>query len=231
MHSKFCALAVVSISSLLSTNLTVNVYDDTHLPFGLDMGGQLDLRGALNRMPDNYVINFGGATATIMLQGILPPLNLMVPNTLIMDGGGTITINGNSVYPGFNVCQGTVNFQGLTLANCIAQGGSGGTPSGGGGAGLGGALFIQNANVTLSNVLLQNCQAVGGRGGDGSSLVTALSGGGGGGPYGGNGGSSDQTILSGGGGGGGYGGIGGSSFLGSGGGGGGGDFCVQCTDE
>ena len=58
----------------------------------------------------------------------------------------------------------------LTLANGVAQGGSGAL-GGGGGLGAGGALFInQSADVTLTDVSFVGNRAVGGNGGDGGGV-------------------------------------------------------------
>src|SRR5262249_54450009 len=58
-----------------------------------------------------------------------------------------------------------VTIQNLTFDHLKAQGGSGGTRAGGG-AGLGGGLFVaKNATVTVSNVLFDGNSALGGIGG------------------------------------------------------------------
>ena len=76
----------------------------------------------------------------------------------------------------------TVAVQDLTITDTRARGGTGGQ-RGGGGAGLGGAIFVANqATLTVSNVNLTNNAAVGGNGGISNSGL------GGGGGMGGNGG-------------------------------------------
>ena len=87
----------------------------------------------------------------------------------------------------------TVQFNGLTLTNGLAQGGNGnsGGGAGGGGAGLGGAVFVNSGNVTFSSVAFQGNSAKGGTGGFG------VQGGGGGGGmgFGGGAGGSSANIL------------------------------------
>jgi uncharacterized protein with beta-barrel porin domain len=113
---------------------------------------------------------------------------------------------------------------------------SGGGGGGGGGGGLGGALFVDAAQVALSNVTFTSNQAAGGTGQVGGNMIMFPAGqGGGGGGLGGNGGNAGSitgiTAIPGAGGGGGYTGAGGNggsptvdnTFGGSGGGGGGGN--------
>ena len=96
----------------------------------------------------------------------------------------------------------------------MAQGGTGGGGSarGGGGAGLGGALFVANgASLSVNNVTLTGNSALGGAGGNATSIDSS----GGGGGLGGNGASSSSDEFSGGGGGLGIGADGGSGSLSS----------------
>jgi uncharacterized repeat protein (TIGR01451 family) len=111
---------------------------------------------------------------------------------------------------------GNLTLQNLTLSGGLAQGGSGGNSesAGGGGAGLGGAIFNQGS-LSLSGVTLAGDEAIGGVGG--SALYGTSAGGGGG--LGGNGGAGGDRTPGGGGGFEGNGGAGGIAF-GDGGGGG-----------
>ncbi|CAK0758166.1 exported hypothetical protein [Gammaproteobacteria bacterium] len=80
--------------------------------------------------------------------------------TLQSDTGKTYTISGNSTYRPLFIKSGTVTLKNLTLQKGKAQGGMGGY--GGGGAGLGGALFIYDGAVTAQNVTFANNSAKGG---------------------------------------------------------------------
>lgn len=106
-----------------------------------------------------------------------------------------------------------VRISNLAIRFCRAVGGNGG-PSAGGGAGLGGAIFVNSGQLVIENVFFDDIGAIGGNGGASTSFM-----GGGGGGLGGNGGVQ-------GGGGGGYRGNGGNggdnNALGVAGGGGGG---------
>ena len=88
----------------------------------------------------------------------------------------------------------TVQLNGLTLTNGLAQGGNGniGGGAGGGGAGLGGAVFVNSGNVAFSSVAFQNNSVKGGNGGFG---VQGGGGGGGGLGFGGGAGGSNANIL------------------------------------
>jgi hypothetical protein len=146
---------------------------------------------------DNYVINI---TGNISLTSELLAINLPSGSTLDIEGNG-FKLDGGGSQRGLFVYSGVVTIEDLTLANMLAQGGAGGDKAGGG-AGLGGALFIADdsahgaapGNVTLNDVTFVNDTAAGGSGGAG-----ALSGGGGGG-LGGPGGTSTLNDGAGGGG-------------------------------
>ncbi|MBS0656789.1 MAG: autotransporter-associated beta strand repeat-containing protein [Verrucomicrobia bacterium] len=90
-----------------------------------------------------------------------------------------------------------VRIANLAIRFCRAVGGNGG-PSAGGGAGLGGAIFVNSGQLVIENVFFDDIGAIGGNGGASTSFM-----GGGGGGLGGNGGAQ-------GGGGGGYRGNGGN---------------------
>lgn len=216
-------------------------------PGGIGDAG--DLRYCLNSMnqnlnttPDDYAITFD-FPMTIQLNGILPiinnssnPVNITIGNSGSIP---TVTIDGNSgAYSGFFIPTGNVTIQNMIFQNLSAKGGDGGNgiAGGGGGMGAGGAIYTpqtflngSNPSVTLMNVSIHDCSAVGGNGGSYlGSFASGSEGGGGGGGFGGNGGSITTSGITGGAGGGGFGGNGGnvtlttSDSLGGGGGGGGG---------
>lgn len=211
-----------------------------------DVGEVGDLRYCLNTMnqglnttSDDYAIIFN-FPMTIQLNGILPiinnssnPVNITIGNPGSIP---TVTIDGNSgAYSGFFIPTGNVTIQNMIFQNLSAKGGAGGDgiSGGGGGMGAGGAIYApqsflngSNPSITLLNVSINNCSAVGGNGGGYFNLsATGNEGGGAGGGFSGNGGSITTTGSTGGGGGGGFGGDGGDVTLSiddSGGGGGGG---------
>ncbi|MDP1834412.1 MAG: hypothetical protein Q8K75_00655 [Chlamydiales bacterium] len=228
------------------TTLTVTLSSDND-PGGLGEIG--DLRYCLNTMnqdlngsADDYEIVFA-SPMTIQLNGILPiinnssnPVNITIGNPSTTP---TVTIDGNSnAYSGFFIPMGNVTIQNMIFKDLTSKGGNGGDgiSGAGGGMGAGGAIYApqfflngSNPSITLINVAVNNCSAVGGNGGSylgGSS--TGDEGGGGGGGFSGNGGSITTSGSTGGGGGGGFGGNGGNvtlstnDSLGGGGGGGGG---------
>lgn len=242
---KYWMFLFVSHSLCPLTTLNVTLSSDNN-PGGIGEIG--DLRYCLNLMnqdlntiPDDYAIVFD-FPMTIQLNGILPiinnssnPVNITIGNPGSIP---TVTIDGNNAYSGFFIPMGNVTIQNMIFQNLIAKGGDGGDgiSGGGGGMGAGGAIYApqsflhgSNPSITLSNVSINSCSAVGGNGGSyfGPSS-TGDEGGGGGGGFSGNGGSIATTGITGGAGGGGFGGDGGNvtlstdDVLGGGGGGGGG---------
>ena len=128
------------------------------------------------------------AGQTITLTSELP---LLLGTNTTINGGGDITINGAGLYRGFFIggagqagepASSSATIENLTIRNAVAQGGTS-AYGGGGGAGLGGAIFVSSTgSLTLSNVNLAGNAANGGAGGVGGYE------GGGGGGMGGNGG-------------------------------------------
>ncbi|MFA6066748.1 MAG: hypothetical protein WC707_06220 [Candidatus Babeliaceae bacterium] len=243
---KYFIFLFISHSLYALTTLNVTVSTDNN-PGGIGEVG--DLRYCLNSMnqdlnttPDDYAITFA-FPMTIQLNGILPlinnssnPVNITIGNP---GSTPTVTIDGNSgAYSGFFIPMGNVTIQNMIFQNLSSKGGNGGNgiSGGGGGMGAGGAIYApqtflhgSNPSITLMNVSINDCTAVGGNGGSYLGLSsTGNEGGGGGGGRSGNGGSITTTGSTGGGGGGGFGGDGGdvtlstSDLLGGGGGGGGG---------
>lgn len=163
----------------------------------IDVFTETDLRNAINTArttPNTEII----LKNSITLSTDLPALQ--GTGTIIRsDTGQNYVINGASQYRGLFVYSGSTSVQNLTITNAVAQGGRGGdgTWAGGGGAGLGGALFVNSgATVTVSNVNLNGNAAGGGAGGSqiGGNGI------GGGGGLGGNGGNGPGTSGGGGGG-------------------------------
>lgn len=164
-----------------------------------DNGMGTNLTGTL-REAINYANAYPGTTiqfnpkpnTTITLTSELPPIlgtGTTIDGTL--PGGGTVTIDGGSTSttPGYRVffvggvsaadpAPSNVTISNLDIQHGRAQG-EAGNPGGGGGAGLGGAVFVsQQGNLTLDNVSLSGNQAIGGAGG---TAGNAEFGGGGGG--------------------------------------------------
>lgn len=234
------------------TTLHVNI-DTDHNPGGVGQPGDLryclnSMNQELNTLPDDYAIVFD-FPMTITLNGILPIINNSSNAVTItlgnIDPAASVTIDGNSgAYSGFFIPMGNVTIQNMRFQNMTAKGGNGGDgiSGGGGGMGAGGAIyapqyFLNGANpaITLMNVSIEYCAAVGGNGGNYTGSYSGIAatgneGGGGGGGFSGNGGSITIAGATGGGGGGGFGGDGGSvtasvedsPFPNAGGGGGGG---------
>lgn len=155
---------------------------------------QIDLGGAQSAANLNYTLTF---TSGFTLSSDLYAINLAAGDTLTINGGRQ-TLDGGGAHRGFFVYGGVVTINDLTIQNTVASGGQGGAGAiaGGGGAGLGGALFIASGGaVTLNDVNLIHNQAVGGAGG-----AIGGTGYGGGGGLGGAGGAGNGGYAGGGGG-------------------------------
>ena len=161
-----------------------------HVTMGSDnnaggIGDPGDLRYCLNSMnqqlnttPDDYEIVFD-FPMTIQLNGILPIINTSATpvNITIGNSGSipTVTIDGGGVYSGFFIPMGNVTIQNMIFQNLVAQGGDGGDgiSGGGGGMGAGGAIYAPQSflngsdpSITLINVSINSCSAIGGNGGN-----------------------------------------------------------------
>jgi len=97
-------------------------------------------------------------TTDVTIQNVMT--NLINSNVEIE--GNSHTVSGNSQFRPFFVLSGTVTLRNLTVSDGHANGGYGS----GGGAGLGGALFVYDGSVTVENVAFSNNAAVGGDGGN-----------------------------------------------------------------
>jgi hypothetical protein len=134
-----------------------------------DVSDDASLRAAIVGAVNGDTITF---TADITLLADLPAAQKNV--TII---GSNRTLSGNNQFRGLFIgafsgsiqTAVTVAIQDLTIANALAKGGSA-VNGGGGGAGLGGAIFVASlATVTVSNVNLTNNSAVGGSSGIGNT--------------------------------------------------------------
>src|SRR5262249_7764218 len=106
-------------------------------------------------------------TAGFTLTSGLPAIALQPGVSLVIEGGGN-TLDGGTDVQGFAVFSGNVTLDNLTLADAVAQGATGDPAGGGGGAGLGGGLFVgSQATVHLKGVLFSHDGAHGGNGGTG----------------------------------------------------------------
>jgi Hint domain len=131
----------------------------------------IDVGGGNAATDTTYTITLAsgltGASA-LALTTELEAINLGSGDTLDIVGSGD-TINGEGSQRGFFVYSGTVDISDLTIADTTATGGAGGNgrfTGSGGGAGLGGGLFIASAGtVTLNGVAFTADTAVGGAGG------------------------------------------------------------------
>lgn len=107
----------------------------------------------------------------VTITGVMK--TLLNSNIILQSDATPRTISGNDQFRPLFVKSGNVIIKNLTLTNGKAKGGS--SKYGGGGAGLGGALFVYDGSVLVDKVAFNNNNATGG-----SSSVSELSYGGGG---------------------------------------------------
>ncbi len=164
--------------------------DPTAIASGDDLAAAIaafSVGGALSAPNTTYTINLASG-ATLSLDSDLPVLNLQSGSTLDVIGNGA-TIDGGGAYQGFVDYQGGLSLSHLTIADAAAHGTAGGqgygynagysinwlgqktgspvpAVGGGGGAGLGGGLFVGAGGRTqLSGVTFRGNSAIGGNGG------------------------------------------------------------------
>ena len=184
-------------------------------------GGPGSLRQAIvdaNAYPAFAIIDATALNGTITLTNALP----IITNTMLITGSGAtnLIVSGAGLYRPFFIHAPSlsVGISELTIANGRAKGGNGGNRAGGG-AGMGGALFANAGDISLSGIQFSNNIAIGGNGGASGSSIAGAGGGGG---LGGDGANGATGGNNGGGGGGGFAGNGGAGGSNGGGGGGGG---------
>ncbi|MFZ1387716.1 MAG: Ig-like domain-containing protein [Thiolinea sp.] len=107
----------------------------------------------------------------VSIQGVMK--SLIDSDLTLQNDGNPRSISGNNTYRPLFIKSGTVIIKNLTLKEGKAKGGA--SDEGGGGAGLGGALFVYQGKVSLDTVNFVNNQAIGG-----SSGTTSAGAGGGG---------------------------------------------------
>ena len=162
--------AGTAVSVVRSTFLVANEAELNTAVASIDVSGEWAAPGIA------YTIVL---TAGFTLSSDLNAVNLESGDTLMIDGGNN-TIDGADAYRGFFDYAGGLTLEDLTIENAVARGGAGGSGAipGGGGAGLGGGLFIASQGAaTLNNVIFLNDQAVGGAAG--SAAGSGVGGGGG----------------------------------------------------
>ncbi len=105
------------------------------------------------------MIDLSGVSGVITLHNSLPKIT----SNLSIIGDGNDTISGDKAHRILFVDQGAVSIRNLTIAHGLAEGNDGNNGAGGA-AGMGGGMFINDGNVTLSQVTVANNQAIDGAG-------------------------------------------------------------------
>ena len=189
--------SAATTTAVVTRQTTFTVTDEASLNAAIKA---IDVGGVDSGAPA-YTIKFdlsaSGGNLLRLSSGPLEAINLASGETLTIDGtdvksGQVDAIDGQGTQRGLFVYQGTVEIDNLTIQNAHAVGGAGGasnyTAGGGGGAGLGGGLFVAGTtggagtggHVTLSNVTFTGDSATGGTGGSITGSGPDFEGGGGG---------------------------------------------------
>ncbi|WP_370088807.1 choice-of-anchor Q domain-containing protein [Ekhidna sp.] len=152
------ALILLSVLGFSQTTYTVTNTNDE---------GSGSLREAMTLAEGTSgadVIDMTGISGTITLGSALPDITQDL--TINGPGSADLAIDGADTYRIFfilNETAPTVVINDLTLQNGLAKGED--TRYGGAGAGMGGAIYADNANLSLENVVLDGNTAQGGNGG------------------------------------------------------------------
>lgn len=124
--------------------------------------GEGSLRWAIaqaNANPDDDLIDLSLVEGAIALQSPLPAIN----SNLTLVGNGDNVISGDGRHRILQIDDGDITIRDLTLSSGLAQG-EVGTNGGGGSAGMGGGLLVNQGVVRLVRVNFLDNQAVGGIG-------------------------------------------------------------------
>ena len=180
-------VALGDTTIVVTGTVTSGIYaGPTPIASGDDLGAAIaafDIGGALSAPNTAYTITLASGS-DLALTADLPAVNLQTGSTLTIVGNGA-TIDGGNAHQGLVDFQGGLVLNDLTIANAVARGmdGADGSPSGnfsritglglfppalggGGGAGLGGALFVASGGqVQLNRVSFSGNSAIGGNGG------------------------------------------------------------------
>jgi hypothetical protein len=196
----------------MADDLVFNVSSGQDLDDAIE---KIDASGAVNA-----TINMAGSVYNLPFQGESTTGALYTQNhdfaifdnplaTVTINGDGGV-IAGDDQTRGLMILDGNVSISDLNFVGTVARGGSGGEglAAGGGGAGLGGAVYVgDDATVTLTGDTFKQDSAIGGAGGqaqyDDTYNATEGGGGGGMGGAGGYGGLEEDDVIIGLGGGGG----------------------------
>ena len=184
-------------TSASDLNALITAADKTTNTSGVPIVLTINISGtlALNTqaaVPDGENLTITNGTGKVAEQFAVPDIaavNLQSGVSLVITGSNNAVLDGGNTVRGLFAYSGNLTVNNLTIQDTVAQGGAGSNAgfAGGGGAGLGGGLFVAaNANVTLNDVSFSGTKAIGGAGGNNTGGGTADWGGGGG--LGGNGG-------------------------------------------
>ncbi|MFK8012772.1 MAG: hypothetical protein AB8B80_12065, partial [Marinicellaceae bacterium] len=133
--------------SLNAANFTVTQEDDDGI--GNTVGSLSHAISQANNTPEDDTIIL---TTDVTISGVMK--RLINSNINIQSDSTRRTINGNNFYRPLFIKSGVVTVQNLNIINGKASGGS--NSLGGGGAGMGGSIFVYDGQVTIDNISIDN---------------------------------------------------------------------------
>ncbi|NRA39995.1 MAG: hypothetical protein HRU15_17765, partial [Planctomycetes bacterium] len=206
--AKTCSIGLVSSMMAFATAATVTYDVDTTTDVVKSSDNFLSLREAITLAnaaggSDDVIINLPGGTYKLTVSDSgdsMTDLDVSsAANSLTIRGNGTTStiIDGNGTDRIFEFASdGDYTLERMTIQNGLVQGadgdngisGMGGASADGdsGSSAYGGGLYFDgDSDITLTDLVVTNCQVVGGAGGDGADNETTVSNSGGDGGYGG----------------------------------------------
>jgi hypothetical protein len=148
-----------TLGSATTATVTINASDSAPIVTNTNDSGAGSLRQALSDALAGDTITFnipgsGPYTITLTSGELAIAKNLTITGL----GASQLTVSGNNASRVFNITAGTVGITDLTVKSGLS-GGTVAAPTG-----LGGGFFIGSATVSLTNVVITNCNAGNGAG-------------------------------------------------------------------
>lgn len=167
---KLLIASFISMSFIQSVNAwtiqVTSLKDDSEVGDGVTLRDAIGLAN-ISHLSEIVTIDLSELKGTIVLKSDLSAISCYVAihGSKIND----VTISGGGKYRAFSVVFGFADIRNLRIANAYAKGGNGGNGQycgGGGGAGMGAALFVnKGAIVNCTHVVFINNKVQGGDGG------------------------------------------------------------------
>jgi len=166
-----CAFSMRAMFALLTAIFVLGIGAQAATVTNEQDSGAGSLRQAITDAATGETIIFSYGKA--MVISLTSPIT--IDKDIVIDGSGNydVTISGGQATSIFKIASGNVEISSLTLRDGLAQGGNGENngrwtrhASGGGGAGMGGAIAVAGGTVLINGVEFIDNKAKGGNGGN-----------------------------------------------------------------